>query len=351
MYYGEVLIPDLVTRAAAATLRPAVATQDPAKADWFLVPHYSTCFYHACVFSQDPRPPEDCKLATGDYLAAILAHVRNDYRHWNASHGTDHVFVFSWDQGSEVLGWHHPVRTAVRNASHVTLVGSRDRTDAFDPLRDVVVPPYADLRAPRALAALPFPVVVVPTPPAAAAAAARLLLPSPRRPTHAYFRGTILPSPRYSRGARQYLRELARAHPPPRYAVHTSHAPRDRYWAELANATFALCPSGWSAWSPRLVDAVAVGAVPVVIARGIRLPFEEVVRWDRFAVVMDEEEVSKVDAVLAGVGDAEIWERRRVMMREVRYMLMWNDPPVPGDAFYQTVRELEKLSAKRRAKG
>ncbi|KAJ1557900.1 hypothetical protein HK405_014901, partial [Cladochytrium tenue] len=114
----------------------------------------------------------------------------------------------------------------------------------------------------------------------------RLALPGVfgRRDVFAHFRGTIHEDFAYSRGVRQYLRELGRTHPG-RYAVREGHAgTAAAYYGELAGTTFALCPGGWSAWSPRVFEAVAAGAVPVVVADGTRLPFETQLDWRAGAV-------------------------------------------------------------------
>ncbi|KAJ1550009.1 hypothetical protein HK405_001653, partial [Cladochytrium tenue] len=70
------------------------------------------------------RPPEACKAVAGEYVAAIVDWVESALPFWNRTGGADHVFVFSWDQASEVLGWAHPVRARIRNAVHLTTLGS-----------------------------------------------------------------------------------------------------------------------------------------------------------------------------------------------------------------------------------
>ncbi|KAL9266694.1 putative glucuronoxylan glucuronosyltransferase IRX7 [Drosera capensis] len=48
---------------------------------------------------------------------------------------------------------------------------------------------------------------------------------------------------------------------------------------EIARSILYLCPLGWAPWSPRLVESVALGCVPVIIADGIRLLFPEAIPW------------------------------------------------------------------------
>ena len=110
-------------------------------ADFYLIPHDSTCFYHNCVFEQK-REPAICKKETGDYLANLLNQVIHNYTNWNLTGGTDHVLVFSWDQASEVFGWDHPVRGIIQNAIHLTTLGSVQVNQNFNPHKDIVIPPF-----------------------------------------------------------------------------------------------------------------------------------------------------------------------------------------------------------------
>lgn len=78
-----------------------------------------------------------------------------------------------------------------------------------------------------------------------------------------------------SRGVRQSLKRMSASEP--HLVVREGHSAD--YLVELAQATFALCPSGWSDWSPRVFEAMAMGAVPVIYADGIRLPFEDAIDY------------------------------------------------------------------------
>jgi hypothetical protein len=150
MYHMEALFPNLVRESEFYT--------NGNHANFYLVPHQSTCFYHTCVF-ENGRDPESCKHSTGDYLSDILSQVINNYPNWNLTGGTDHVMVFSWDQASEVLGWDHSVRAVIQNAIHLTTLGSVQVNHNFNPHKDVVIPPY--LNSSRAFRMFPDPKVTI----------------------------------------------------------------------------------------------------------------------------------------------------------------------------------------------
>ena len=378
MYAMELLFPRMLQNSR-------VLAQSPLQAHWFLVPHHSTCFYHDCVFRRS-RTPDECKRETGDYLGSILKFVQHEFPFWNNSQGTDHVLVFSWDQASEVVGWHHPVRQALRQSIHLTTLGSVRPTDNFSPHKDIVIPPFLNATLPLKL--YPDPTRLRRCSPswlrrllqASLAKLSRLLdhalnqplgyhasvvesllppssLPflrteeepsalrsnrlctwhSKHRRVWAYFRGTILNDTRYSHGVRQFLeRELATKYPD-QFKIYSEHSPL--YWQEMGDVTFSLCPSGWSSWSPRLFDSIMTGAIPVLFADGIRLPFEHLIDYPSFSIKLSDSHVSLLPDRLASLSSRDIQLKRQNLLK-IRKHFVWNLVPFPGDAFHLTIQEL-----------
>jgi hypothetical protein len=58
------------------------------------------------------------------------------------------------------------------------------------------------------------------------------------------------------------------------------------YFAAMANAWFGWCPHGDQRWNLRFLELLTAGAVPVVVADGLLLPFDQVERDYRFVVPM-----------------------------------------------------------------
>lgn len=59
----------------------------------------------------------------------------------------------------------------------------------------------------------------------------------------------------------------------------------------LKTTKFCLCPRGNKAWSPRLMDALWFGCIPVVIADHYVLPLGYLVDWESIAVTVAEKQV------------------------------------------------------------
>jgi hypothetical protein len=74
---------------------------DPQKAQYYLIPHHSTCLYHRCVFHQN-KTTDECKSDINTQMLYTLNTIRNEFPYWNRTEGRDHLIILTWDQASEV---------------------------------------------------------------------------------------------------------------------------------------------------------------------------------------------------------------------------------------------------------
>lgn len=61
----------------------------------------------------------------------------------------------------------------------------------------------------------------------------------------------------------------------------------DRF-AQLMSSTFAIVPHGDGRWSMRFSEIMGARAIPVIIADGMTLPFEQLIDWSHAAVWIEE---------------------------------------------------------------
>lgn len=114
-----------------------------------------------------------------------------------------------------------------------------------------------------------------------------------------------------------------------------------RYQSEIVRSVFCLCPLGWAPWSPRLVESVVLGCVPVIIADGIRLPFPSSVRWPEISLTVAEGDVGKLGSILEQVAATNLSAiQRNLMDPAVSRALLFNDHVQDGDATWQVLRAL-----------
>ena len=118
----------------------------------------------------------------------------------------------------------------------------------------------------------------------------------------------------------------------------------DNYQSEMARSLFCLCPLGWAPWSPRLVESVLLGCIPVIIADNIRLPFPSVLRWPEISLQVAEKDIASLETVLDHVVATNLTRIQKNLWDPMkRKALVFNRPMEVGDATWQVLRELEIL--------
>lgn len=115
------------------------------------------------------------------------------------------------------------------------------------------------------------------------------------------------------------------------------------YQMEIARSVFCLCPLGWAPWSPRLVESVALGCVPVIIADGIRLPFSSTVKWPEISLTVAEKDVGKLDKILKRVAATNLTQiQKNLWDPKTRQALLFNSEVQEGDATWQVLFSLSQ---------
>lgn len=113
------------------------------------------------------------------------------------------------------------------------------------------------------------------------------------------------------------------------------------YQSEIVRSVFCLCPLGWAPWSPRLVESVVLGCVPVIIADGIQLPFSDAVNWPDISLTVAENDVANLGMILERVAATNLSSiQRNLWDPNVRRALLFNDQIQEGDATWQVLHAL-----------
>lgn len=119
------------------------------------------------------------------------------------------------------------------------------------------------------------------------------------------------------------------------------------YQSEIVRSVFCLCPLGWAPWSPRLVESVALGCVPVIIADGIRLPFPNAIPWPEISLRVAEADAAKLGEILSHVATTNLTAiQRRLWDPSVRRALLFNNQVHEGDATWQILQSLSQKMAR-----
>ncbi|KAF5751578.1 glucuronoxylan glucuronosyltransferase IRX7-like isoform X1 [Tripterygium wilfordii] len=305
-----------------ALLNSDVRTFDQHEADFFFVPVYVSCNFS--TVNGFPAIGHARSL-----LASAVEIISSSYPFWNRSRGSDHVFVASHDYGAcfhamEDRAIADGIPEFMKNSIILQTFGVNYKHPCQE-VENVVIPPYISPKSVRNM------LEKVPA--------------NGRRDIWAFFRGKMEMNPKNVSG-RYYSKKVRTVIWRKYNSDRRFYLQRHRYagyQSEIGRSVFCLCPLGWAPWSPRLVESVALGCVPVIIADGIRLPFPTAVRWPDISLTVAEKDVGKLGRILEHVGATNLTAiQRNLWDPATRSALLFNDMIEEGDATWQVLRGLTK---------
>lgn len=302
-------------------LRSPTRTLQPLDADFFFVPVYVTCKFSATTGF--PSLGHATSL-----LKSAVQLISREMPYWNRSGGKDHIFVATHDYGAcfhtmEDVAVAAGIPDFLQRSILLQTFGRVDNhpCQAADHIQ---IPPFV--------------------PPSSLKLSG--LAQKQHRDIWAFFRGKIELRPKnvsgriYSRGVRTSIwRKFSHNR---RFLVKRTRSAN--YQSEIRRAVFCLCPLGWAPWSPRIVESVILGCVPVIIADKISLPYAHTINWTQISLTVPEKDVIKLDKILSKVSRTNLSTiQRNLWKKENRRALLYTEPLIKGDATWQI---LELLSRK-----
>lgn len=111
------------------------------------------------------------------------------------------------------------------------------------------------------------------------------------------------------------------------------------YYEMMRKSKFCLCPSGYEVASPRVVEAIYTGCVPVLISEHYVPPFSDVLRWKSFSVQLSSKDIPNLKKILTSITSSQyIRMQRRVL--QVRRHFEFNSPPKRFDVFHMILHSI-----------
>ncbi|KAK1429152.1 hypothetical protein QVD17_11355 [Tagetes erecta] len=300
-----------------ALLKSRVRTFDPTDADFFFVP-----VYVSCNFSTVNGFPA-IGHARG-LLSSAVELVSSELPYWNRSKGADHVFVASHDYGAcfhamEDRAIAEGIPEFMKNSIVLQTFGVKYQHPCQN-VEHIVIPPYV-------------------SPEKVQLTLSKSSIDG-RRDIFVFFRGKMEVHPKNVSGryySKRVRTEILRKYGNDRRFYLKRHRFAG-YQSEIVRSVFCLCPLGWAPWSPRLVESVALGCVPVIIADGIRLPFESTVPWSDISLTVRENDVAKLGNILDYVATTNLsMIQQKLWDPKLRQALMFYDDVETGNATWEVL--------------
>ncbi|CAL5409271.1 unnamed protein product [Camellia sinensis] len=243
-------------------------TRDPDKAHVFFLPFSVTSIVHF-IYVRESHDWAPMKQTVNDYVNLIA----RKYHYWNRSLGADHFMLACHDWGPELSS---SVRYLYKNS--IRALCNANTSEGFNPSKDVSFPEILLLDGTtNRLLGGPFP---------------------SQRPILVFFAG----------GVHGPIRPILLDHweNKDKDVQVQKYLPKGvSYHGMMRKSKYCICASGYEVASPRMVEALYMGCVPVLIKDHYVAPFSDVLNWKSFSVEVSVKDIPNLKTILMGISQRQ----------------------------------------------
>ncbi|AES91613.2 putative xylogalacturonan beta-1,3-xylosyltransferase [Medicago truncatula] len=281
------------------------STHNPDEAHVFMLPLSVTNMVHYLYNPLTTYSRDQIMHVTIDYTN-IIAHK---YRYWNRSKGADHLLVSCHDWAPEISR-ESSGKELFKNL--IKVLCNANTSEGFDPKRDVSMPEM-NLQGYKLSSPIP-----------SKESNNRSILAFFAGGEHGMIRKTLLDQ--WKGKDKEVL-------------VYEYLPKKLKYFKLMGKSKFCLCPSGYEVASPRLVESINTGCVPVIVSDNYQLPFSDVLDWSKFSLHIPSKRISEIKTILKSVPHARYLKLHRRVLKVQRHFVL-NPPAKPFDVFHMILHSI-----------
>ncbi|QCE05882.1 glucuronyl/N-acetylglucosaminyl transferase EXT2 [Vigna unguiculata] len=277
-------------------------TKDPEKAHVFFLPFsvITNLRYGYEKVSQDSSAQRN---TVTDYVSVIAAR----YPYWNRSLGADHFTLSCHDMCRRTsLSSPDPLKNSIR------VLCNANTSEGFKPTKDVSFPEI-NLKTGSTNSFIGGPSAF-------------------KRSVLAFFAG----------GVHGPIRPALLKHWENKdedIQVHEYLQKGTSYHEMMRKSKFCLCPSGNEVASPRVVEAIYTGCVPVIISDHYVPPFSDVLNWKSFSVQLSAKDIPNLKDILMSISPRQ-YVRMQRGVEQIRRHFEVHSPPKRFDVFHMILHSV-----------
>lgn len=278
-------------------------TKDPEKALVFFLP-FSVSMLVQFVYIRDSHNFKPIKQTVTDYVNVIAG----KYPYWNRSLAADHFMLSCHDWGPETS---FSVPYLHKNA--IRVLCNANTSERFNPSKDASFPEInLQTGSTHGLLGGPSP-------------SRRSILAFFAGGVHGPIRPVLLEHWEHSNDEDMMIRQ---------------YLPKGvSYFNTMRKSKYCICPSGYEVASPRVVEAIYTGCVPVLISDHYVPPFSDVLNWKSFSVEVPVKDIPNLKKILSSISTRQYirMQRRGV---QVRRHFEVNFPPKRYDVYHMILHSV-----------